>query len=116
MSIKRNTQVSKISSNQHSILCTATQLLLAKSQKLEADGASPGVRVLERRRQPAEPLVQALAGERAGPHHARRPVPEVVQAQPLPHFRRFHRPLLRAEQKEERGKRNSESDSEMRAG
>jgi hypothetical protein len=53
------------------------------------------VDVLERFRQPAHPLVQAVAGERARSDDARRPVLEVVQPQALPHFGRAHRPFLR---------------------
>jgi len=70
-----------------------------KNPALEADGGSPCVRVLEGRRQPTEPLVQTLAGERAGPHGTRRPVLEVVQAQALPHFGRAHRAFLRQEKR-----------------
>lgn len=70
--------------------------------ELEADGGSPCARVLEGRRQPTETLVQALAGERAGPHGTRRPVLEVVQAQALPHFGGAHRAFLPREKKEHR--------------
>jgi hypothetical protein len=68
---------------------------LIRKLRLEANGASPGVYVLERFRQPAHPLVQAVAGERARSDDARRPVLEVVQPQALPHFGRAHRPFLR---------------------
>lgn len=57
------------------------------------------LQLLQGGRKPVEPVVQALAAERAGPLYVPDPVPEVVQPQPFADLVRAHRASLCEQEK-----------------